>query len=71
MIVGSEAVTAHMTTEAFGKAREPKELRTIEGATHVDLYDRDPYVTLAVAGLTAFFRSHLHGQRSSQDPESA
>ncbi|WP_443071093.1 alpha/beta hydrolase [Streptomyces sp. NBC_01476] len=59
MIVGTEAVTSHMTTEAFANAREPKSLHWIEGASHVDLYDKDAYVTPAVAELTAFFRSGL------------
>jgi fermentation-respiration switch protein FrsA (DUF1100 family) len=37
MIVGTEAVTRHMTTEAIEDAHEPKELHRIEGAGHVDL----------------------------------
>ncbi|WP_345943808.1 alpha/beta hydrolase [Streptomyces sp. SID3212] len=59
MIVGTEAVTSHMTTEAFADAREPKRLRRIDGASHVDLYDKDTYVTAAVAELGDFFGSWL------------
>ncbi|QIQ06582.1 alpha/beta hydrolase [Streptomyces liangshanensis] len=59
MIVGTEAVTSHMTTEAFADAGEPKRLHWIDGASHVDLYDKDKYVTPAVAELTAFFRKRL------------
>ncbi|MFK3983374.1 alpha/beta hydrolase [Micromonospora sp. NPDC050397] len=59
MIVGTEAVTAHMTTEAFAHAREPKRLHRINGASHVDLYDRDEYVTPAVAALHEFFSAEL------------
>lgn len=59
MIVGREAATSYMTTEAFWNAQEPKELFWIEGATHVALYDKDEYVAPAVAKLTEFFRSHL------------
>jgi len=37
----------------------PKELHWIDDATHNDLYDKDEYVTLAVAKLTDFFANHL------------
>ena len=59
MIVGTDAVTAWMTTEAFASAQEPKELCWIKGATHVALYDRDEYVTPAVSKLVEFFRNWL------------
>jgi fermentation-respiration switch protein FrsA (DUF1100 family) len=59
MIVGTEAVTRHMTTEAFENAQEPKSLTWIDGASHVDLYDKDEYVTPAVAALTEFFSKEL------------
>ena len=61
MIVGREAATSYMTTEAFWNAQEPKELFWIDGATHVALYDKDEYVTPAIAKLTEFFRTHLAG----------
>ncbi|MGI5170170.1 alpha/beta hydrolase [Spirillospora sp. CA-253888] len=35
------------------------ELFLLQGATHVDLYDRDQYVTPAVAKLVEFFSEHL------------
>jgi uncharacterized protein len=59
MIVGSEAVTKHMTTEAFEGAQQPKSLTWVDGASHVDLYDKDEFVTPAVAALTGFFRKEL------------
>ena len=59
MIVGREAATSYMTTEAFWRAREPKELFWIDGATHVALYDKNKYVTPAIAKLTSFFGAHL------------
>lgn len=59
MIAGMEADTARFSVEAIEKAREPKELLWIEGASHVNLYDRDEYVTPAVAKMTGFFREHL------------
>ena len=31
----------------------------MEGATHIDLYDRPQFVTPAVAKLTTFFSQHL------------
>ena len=48
-----------MSVTAFQKAVGPKELVWIDGATHNDLYDKDVYVTPAVARLTDFFRAHL------------
>lgn len=59
MVVGREAVTSWMSLEAFQNARGPKELHWIDGASHVDLYDKEQYVGPAVARLTAFFRAHL------------
>ncbi|WP_243793945.1 alpha/beta hydrolase [Saccharopolyspora gloriosae] len=59
MIAGSEAETAHHSREAVAAATGPAELCIIEGATHVDLYDRDEYVTPAVRKLIAFYGEHL------------
>ncbi|MFF3663719.1 alpha/beta hydrolase [Streptomyces olivochromogenes] len=59
MIVGREAVTSWMSVEAFQHARAPKELHWIDGASHVDLYDKEPYVGPAVEKLTGFFRAQL------------
>lgn len=56
-----EAETAYFSREAIERAAEPKELFVIDGATHIDLYDRDEYVTPAVARLTEFFGKHLAG----------
>jgi fermentation-respiration switch protein FrsA (DUF1100 family) len=59
MIAGTQAETAYFSEEAIKKADEPKELFWIDGATHIDLYDKDEYVTPAVAKLTEFFGEHL------------
>ncbi|MEU6132732.1 alpha/beta hydrolase [Saccharopolyspora sp. NPDC047091] len=59
MIAGSAADTAHLSREAVAAATGPAELRTVDSATHVDLYDRDEHVTTAVAELTRFFTAHL------------
>ncbi|WP_422771909.1 alpha/beta hydrolase [Plantactinospora sp. WMMC1484] len=57
MVVGTEAVTAWMSERAMEQAREPKRLHRVDGATHVDLYDR--YVPEVVAELVPFFNHHL------------
>jgi fermentation-respiration switch protein FrsA (DUF1100 family) len=59
LIVGRAAVTSWMSVEAFQKVYGPKELAWIEGASHVDLYDKDEYVTPAVEKLDGFFGAHL------------
>ena len=48
-----------MSVEAFQKAGGPKELAWIEGASHVDLYDKEQYVTPAVEKLGDFFAAQL------------
>jgi fermentation-respiration switch protein FrsA (DUF1100 family) len=59
LIVGREAATAWMSIEAYQKARAPKELYWIDDATHNSLYDKDEYVSPAVARLTEFFETNL------------
>ena len=59
MIVGTRAVTSWMSVEAFQRAAGSKELHWIDGASHVDLYDKERYVGPAVEKLTAFFTENL------------
>lgn len=59
MIAGTDATTSWMTTEAIANAHEPKELFWVNGASHVDLYDKDQYVTSAVARLADYYRNNL------------
>jgi hypothetical protein len=59
MIVGTKAVTAWMSIEAFQKAVGPKEIHWIDGAGHVDLYDTEQYAALAVDKLAGFFTDNL------------
>jgi fermentation-respiration switch protein FrsA (DUF1100 family) len=59
MIAGTEAATGYLTREAIERARQPKELRWIDGATHVDLYDKEEYLPTVVAKLADFFGSNL------------
>lgn len=59
LIIGSEADTIYFTETAYQNANEPKEIYTITGATHVDLYDKSPYVEQVTEKLTNFFRKAL------------
>ena len=59
VIAGSRADTLFWSREVYEKAREPKELHVIEGATHIDMYDRPQFVTPAVGKLAEFFGRHL------------
>lgn len=59
MIAGTDADTRNISEEAIARAAEPKELFLIQGASHVDLYDRDPYVQAAVDKLADFFGRYL------------
>ncbi|MFI9561482.1 alpha/beta hydrolase [Nonomuraea endophytica] len=59
MIVGNRAITSWMSVEAFQRANGPKEIHWIDGASHLDLYDKKQYVDPAVAKLTGFFTDNL------------
>ncbi|GAB7007455.1 alpha/beta hydrolase [Nocardioides sp. AN3] len=59
MVVGTRAVTGWMSIAAFQLATGPKELFWIDGASHVDLYDREPHVTAAVDRIVPFFQDGL------------
>ncbi|MEV5748953.1 alpha/beta hydrolase [Actinoallomurus sp. NPDC052308] len=59
MVVGTRAVTSWMSIEAFQRAGGPKEIHWVDGAGHVDLYDRKQYVDPAVEKLAAFFAENL------------
>ncbi|MEY9911651.1 fermentation-respiration switch protein FrsA (DUF1100 family) [Catenulispora sp. MAP12-49] len=54
LIAGRQAITSWMSVQAYQSAGGPKELHWIDGASHVDLYDKDEYVTPAVAKLAEF-----------------
>ncbi|MEU1414866.1 alpha/beta hydrolase [Streptomyces sp. NPDC005731] len=59
IIAGTRAVTAWMSIEAFQLATGPKEMYWVDGAGHVDLYDKKQYVDLAVDRLNGFFTAGL------------
>lgn len=67
MIVGTRAVTAWMSIDAFQKAVGPKEIHWVVGASHVDLYDKEQYVGPAIDKLTQFFVENL-GLNASANP---
>jgi len=54
-IAGTKALTLGLSKIAFERAKDPKELFTIEGATHVALYDIEKYVDQAVNKLNMFY----------------
>ena len=55
LIVGSLADTKFYSEDAYNRAKDPKELYVVEGATHVDLYDKPEFVPKVVEKLTEFF----------------
>ena len=61
MVVGEKADTAYMSESAFAAATgtEDKELYTVAGATHVDLYWRPGMVDDALSKLALFLAAHL------------
>jgi fermentation-respiration switch protein FrsA (DUF1100 family) len=59
VIAGSKADTLFWSQEVVQKARDPKELFVVDGATHIDLYDRPQFVAPAVAKLKEFFGRSL------------
>lgn len=59
MIAGTEADTLYFSKLAIEKAKEPKELFLIEGASHIDLYDKEQYVAPIVEKLDRFFHQYL------------
>jgi uncharacterized protein len=61
MIVGEKADTKFWSDEVYAKAQEPKELFVVDGATHMDMYDKPQFVGPAIARLTQFFCKALRG----------
>lgn len=56
-ISGDQAHSREFSEDAFARAAEPKELVWVQGAGHVDLYDRVPLIPWD--RLQAFFARHL------------
>ncbi|MGW4506825.1 alpha/beta hydrolase [Streptomyces sp. NPDC004436] len=66
VIAGSEAGSLWMSTELHGRARTTKELRLVEGGTHMDFYDIPKYVDQAISAATPFFDEHLAAKPADQ-----
>lgn len=56
-ISGDRAHSREFSEDAYARAAEPKELFWVEGANHVDLYDRVDLIPFDT--LTGFFSRHL------------
>lgn len=56
-ITGDQAHSKEFSEDAYQRAAEPKELHTVPGAGHVDLYDRVNLIPWD--RLTSFFGKHL------------
>lgn len=63
MIAGSRADSLYFSKEAVETAKPPKELFIIDGASHIDMYDKPEYVKQAVTKLADFFGEHLNGKK--------
>jgi fermentation-respiration switch protein FrsA (DUF1100 family) len=59
LIAGSKAETLYFSRDAYNLAKDPRELFIIDGASHMDLYDKDQYVPKAVDKLADFFGKNL------------
>jgi fermentation-respiration switch protein FrsA (DUF1100 family) len=59
LIAGSKADTLFWSREVYEKAKEPKELFLVDGATHMDMYDKSQYVGPAVEKLKQFYGRYL------------
>jgi fermentation-respiration switch protein FrsA (DUF1100 family) len=59
LIAGEEADTRFYSQVAYDKAKDPRELFIVPGATHIDMYDKPQFVGPAVVRLKAFFEKNL------------
>lgn len=58
LIVGSKADTTFFSEAAYAKAQEPKEIFAIEGASHIDVYDKPQFISQAIAKLSEYFSTY-------------
>jgi len=59
LIAGEKAETRKFSQQAYDKAKQPKELMIIPGASHFDLYDKLQFVNPAIDKLATFFIKNL------------
>lgn len=60
IIAGEKAQTLRFSKEAYEKAKEPKELMVVPGATHFAMYDKEEFVGPNVKKLAEFFKKNLN-----------
>jgi uncharacterized protein len=70
IITGSEAGSLWHSKELYAKAPGPKELFIMEGAGHMDLYDKPQFVGPAVDKLSKFFDDNLAQAATARDRSS-
>lgn len=60
IIAGSKSDALYVSERAVNRAASKvKELYLINGATHIDMYDRQPYVDEAIGKMTSFLKENL------------
>jgi fermentation-respiration switch protein FrsA (DUF1100 family) len=59
LIAGSKADTYYFSQQAYDRAKEPKELLTVDGATHIQLYWKPEFVNPIVKKLCDFYGKYL------------
>lgn len=59
VIAGNKANTKYFAEEAYKKAKQPKEIHFVDGATHIDLYFKKDYVLESVKKLNEFYKKYL------------
>lgn len=60
MIAGSKSDALYVSERAINRAASKvKELYLINGATHIDMYDRQPYVDEAIGKMASFLKENL------------
>lgn len=62
IISGEKSDTIGFSQAAYNASNGPKELYLVKGAGHVDMYDKEPYVSEAVDKMADFFSQNLHKQ---------
>src|SRR6218665_2238550 len=59
VVVGSKAGSRWQGEEIYKKAKSQKELKVIDGATHMDLYDIPKYVNQVAGAMKTFFGKNI------------
>ena len=62
LIASDNADTLPFSQAAYDADNGPKELHLVKGATHVDLYDKEPFFSEVVVKLADFFYQNLNNQ---------